>query len=244
MQLVDAPDVDTRLLALQALEAIATDDASTDVDNDHALAICATSVVPRIVRLLAGGRLQTTAEERLQTRAAATTAALVENNQCARMFLGGGCVRPLLGLLGAAAESAHGDEVVRHALHALRMLCIDRDAREVVVSANGKELLAQLARDGPDHARAAAAELAEVLEAKVRVSVDARGHASQARATRIAQSKLWRSSVVSGGASGGGRGGGGRGGGGRGTPPRAHNANTATPGLGASRVLAAAAGAG
>ena len=243
MQLVDAPDVDTRLLALQALEAIATDDASTDVDNDHALAICATSVVPRIVRLLASPALQTTAEERLQTRAAATTAALVENNQCARMFLGGGCVRPLLGLLGAAAESAHGevagDEVVRHALHALRMLCIDRDAREVVVSANGKELLAQLARDGPDHARAAAAELAEVLEAKVRVSVDARGHASQARATRIAQSKLWRSSVVSGGASGGGRGGGGRG-----TPPRAHNANTATPGLGASRVLAAAAGAG
>ena len=41
----------TTELALQALEAIAIDDPTTDADNDHSLAICATGAVPRLVAL-------------------------------------------------------------------------------------------------------------------------------------------------------------------------------------------------
>ena len=41
----ESTDADTLALALQCVEAIACDDPTTDVDNDHALAICATGVV-------------------------------------------------------------------------------------------------------------------------------------------------------------------------------------------------------
>lgn len=105
-------------LALQALEAIALDDPTTDVDNDHALAICATSVVPSIIRLLSSP------VDVIATRAAAATAALVENALASRMFLGAGAVTPLLTLARAGSDLAR-----RHALAALRMLAIDRDVR-------------------------------------------------------------------------------------------------------------------
>eukprot|EP00966_Prymnesium_polylepis_P023681 545089-Prymnesium_polylepis.1 len=45
--LADAPpDDSTGALALQALQALATDDPMTDADNAHALAICAAGAVP------------------------------------------------------------------------------------------------------------------------------------------------------------------------------------------------------
>ena len=211
--LVDDKDDETKTLALQAIEAIAIDDPSTDTDNHHALAICATSVVPRIIRHLSSSNID------LHTRAAGATASLVENAHCAKMFVGGGVVVPLVALAREGTDAAR-----KHAISALRMLSIDRDARESIVRAGVKDLLSGLARHASSDIRAAAREFSAVLDATVTISVDATGHAKAARATRVAQSKLWRSQ---GSAS-------------RGTNqglPRAHNANTAAPGLGASKVL-------
>lgn len=75
-----------------------------------------------------------------------------------------------------------------------------------------------MARYGARGVRVAAEEFAEVLEARVATSIDASGHARAARATRVAQSKLWSSGVAGG-------------------TRRVHNAHVAMPGLGASRVL-------
>lgn len=205
-RLVDDGEEETAMLALQCLEAIATDDPSTDADNHHALAICSTHVIPSIVRLLRSP------SEAVRTRAAGVTAALVENAHCAKMFVGGGAVLPLLAL------GSYGSDACRqHAFRSLRMLALDRDAREAIVRGGGKELVEGLARHGSQDVRVAAAEFAEVLEARVAVSVDASGHARAARATRVAQSKLWSSHVAAG-------------------SRRVHNARI-MPGLGASRVL-------
>ena len=183
----DGDKIDTCALALQSLEAIATDDPSTDQDNDHALAICATGVVPRIVPMLSSK------SESLHGRAAATTAALVENAHCAKMFTGFLAIHPLLTLGRDGA-----DWVRAHALAALRMLAIDRDAREKIASAGGKDLLEAITRFGPKSLRKAAAEFASTLDAKQSVSIDATAHAKQARATRVAQSKLRNSQVLNG----------------------------------------------
>ena len=183
-------DVETQALALQALEAIALDDPTTDVDNDHQLAIAATGVLPRVVELLGSPTA------RLPTRAAALTAALAENAQCAKMLLGAGCIAPLL-----AIARHGGDAARRHALGALRVLSLDRDARERIVAAGGTDsLLRGLATRGPAELRAVAAEFAETLDGAARrqaVAIDARAHARQARATRIGQSKLRQSRVAS-----------------------------------------------
>ena len=112
--LVDRRDEpETVAMALQALEAIAIDDPSTDSDNDHALAICATSIVPKLVELLVSP------VEMLHTRAAAAVAALVENAHAGRMFLGGGAIGPLLTL------GRHGSDLARrHALAACATLSL------------------------------------------------------------------------------------------------------------------------
>ena len=101
----------TKSSALQAMAAIATDDPDTDVDNDHALGICATGAVPNIVTLLSHGALG------VQEGATAAVAALVENEHCAKMFLGYGVVDPLIALSQYGADgvrryasSAHGGE--------------------------------------------------------------------------------------------------------------------------------------
>lgn len=170
---------ETRALALQALEAIATDDPSTPLDNDHALSICATGVVPPLVALLASPH------EELHIRAAATTAALAENKQCAKMLLGAGCVPSLLSLGRYGAIEAR-----RYALRALRILAIDADARERIAARDTDGLVAGLARHGPGSLRAAARELQATLATKVSAAVDGRGYAQQARQTRIGQSKV------------------------------------------------------
>lgn len=179
-------DSETMMLALQALEAIAIDDPSTDVDNDHALVICAANVIPTILRLLSSPEIA------LHTRAAAATAALVENAHAARMFLGGGAVAPLLEL-----SRYGGDEARQAALGALRMLSISRDAREAVANAGGKELMGSLAAHGHPRVKEAAAELGKALAAPLTASVDAKGHAQLARQTRVQQSKLWNKAQTS-----------------------------------------------
>lgn len=116
-RLIDDPSGETSMLALQALEAIATDDPSTDTDNHHALAICSTRVIPSIVRLLRSS------SEAMHTRAASAAAALVENAHCAKMFVGAGAITPLLAL------ASHGSDTCRqHSFRSLRMLALDRDA--------------------------------------------------------------------------------------------------------------------
>lgn len=62
--------------ALRALEAIATDDPSTELDNGHALAACEAGAVPPVVELLSNK------EVNLQLGAASCTAVLAENPQC------------------------------------------------------------------------------------------------------------------------------------------------------------------
>lgn len=65
-----------RYYALAALEAIATDDPSTELDNGHALAACNAGAVPPVVRHLVSG------DQRLQVAAAACVAVLAENPVC------------------------------------------------------------------------------------------------------------------------------------------------------------------
>lgn len=171
-------DAETTVLALQALEAIAIDEPTTDVDNDHALAICATGVVQHIVRLLSSS------DAALHTRAAAAAAALVENAYAARMFLGAGVVSPLLVLVRHG-----GDEARQAAMGALRMLSIDRDARQAM-AAKAMDLLGRVHEVDP-FAREAAAELRATLEEPLGAAVDSKGHARLARDSRVSQSKLW-----------------------------------------------------
>jgi hypothetical protein len=185
--LVDNHSEATRFLALQALEAIAADDPTTDVDNDHALAICATGVVPKVVELLSGR------SGALRERAAATTAALVENAHCAKMFLGSGCMRQLVELAKYGTEAAQ-----RHALSAVQMLVLERDAHDSLRRAGGPDILSGLAQYGAVGIRATAAEVQASLADTRAVATDARTRARLARRTRLGQSKLQLGAEASG----------------------------------------------
>ena len=78
--LVDAHDgkASTRAMhfSLLALEAIATDDPSTDLDNGHALAVCKAGAVAPVVTLLRHD------DEMVQVAAAGCAAILAECPQC------------------------------------------------------------------------------------------------------------------------------------------------------------------
>lgn len=108
------------------------------------------------------------------------------------MVLGASAIEPLLRIVRHG-----GDEARKHALASLRILAIDRDARERIAAADGRQrLLSGLARFGPAELRASASELNSVLDMRQSVALDARGHAKQARATRVGQSKLRHSRLV------------------------------------------------
>jgi len=62
--------------ALAALEAIATDDPTTDLDNDHARYVCDAGAVQHVVRLLSSP------QEQLQVQSAACAAILAESVPC------------------------------------------------------------------------------------------------------------------------------------------------------------------
>ena len=103
-----------KLHALAALEAIATDDPSTDLDNGHALAVCNAGVVPPLVALLSA------TEEALQVHAASCASVLAENPLCQSKLLQQGVVRPLV-LLGT-----YGNDLARmHSVAALDLLVLN-----------------------------------------------------------------------------------------------------------------------
>ena len=78
--------------ALSALEAIATDDPNTELDNGHALETCKAGAVPPTVRLLAS------TNEQLQVGAAGLAAVLAENPECQTQLLKAGAVKSLISL--------------------------------------------------------------------------------------------------------------------------------------------------
>ncbi|KAL1519303.1 hypothetical protein AB1Y20_022830 [Prymnesium parvum] len=181
----DDPSAHIRALALQALQALATDESRAEGENDHALALCSARVVPPAVRSLRA------ADSEEHTAAAALVAALAENAQCGKMLLGAGAARALVALGRHAADGAR-----RHALAALELLAIDGYAREALVDAGGRELLEGLLAFGAESTRSTAESLAGRLAAgdgahAVRVAVHPKGHAKDVRRTRLHHSKLW-----------------------------------------------------
>lgn len=169
-------------LRAQALQAIATDDPTTEADNHHALSICAAGVVPHAVRLLSSSL------DKEHTAAAALVAALAENPQCSQMLLGSGAVAPLvtLGRYG-------GDNVRRHALAALEILSLDAYAHESISAAGGKELLNGLSSFGGASMRETAKLMHSGFEhgSTQQVSIQPGGRARNARQSRLRHSKLW-----------------------------------------------------
>jgi len=127
-----------RLYALSALEAIATDDPTTDLDNGHALAVCSTGVVTPIVSLLSS------ADEHLQVAAASCAGVLAENPTCQTQLLKQGAVEPLVAL------GSYGNDVARmHAVAALDLLVLNNpQANEAITQAGGVKLLQGLQRYG------------------------------------------------------------------------------------------------
>ena len=116
--------------ALAALEAIATDDPNTDLDNGHALATCEAGAVPPTVKLLSS------AEEQVQVGAAALAAVLAENPQCQTMLL-------KHGVASLVALGAYGNDGAKlRSVAALDLLALNNpQALEVIAAAGGLKLL-------------------------------------------------------------------------------------------------------
>ncbi|KAL3921510.1 MAG: hypothetical protein SGPRY_004881 [Prymnesium sp.] len=177
-----------QLHALEALEAIATDDPTTDVDNGHALAVCNTGVVGSIVQLLSS------TNEHLQVAAASCAAVLAENPTCQTQLLKRGAVEPLV------AIGSYGNDAARMlAVAALDLLVLNNpQANEAIAEAGGVRLLQGLKQYGSQGLRATAADLHQGLAKPVEmlaVAVDAKAHASQAHEARMKHSKLLHSSM-------------------------------------------------
>ena len=181
-----------KLHALEALEAIATDDPSTDLDNGHALAVCSkTGAVAAIVPLLAAD------EESLQMRAASCAAVLAENPACQTKLLKQKVVAPLveLGKYG-------GDGAKLQSIAALEMLALNNPAAvEAIAAAGGVELIQGLHRVGGPLLKEATETLLGGISAPAEtrtVAVDAKAHARQAHSTRLKHSKVWQSATGQG----------------------------------------------
>ncbi|KAL1518558.1 hypothetical protein AB1Y20_002847 [Prymnesium parvum] len=172
-----------QLHALSALEAIATDDPTTDLDNGHAFAVCNTGVVTPIVALLSSN------DESMQVAAASCAAVLAENPTCQTQLLTQGAVEPLVAL------GSFGNDVARmHAVAALDLLVLNNpQANEAVEKAGGLRLLKGLKRYGSSGLRATVADMHETLTKPVEslnVAVDAKAHATQAHQARMKHSKV------------------------------------------------------
>eukprot|EP00965_Chrysotila_dentata_P152472 5039037-Pleurochrysis_carterae.AAC.2 len=112
-----------RRSALAALAAIATDDPTSDVDNDHALAVCSAGVVPYVVDALSAP------DREVQLSGAGCMAVLAEEPRCTKLLLNEGAVPHLLSL--ASYGPSHG--VRATALAAIEQLSHDPDARETLI---------------------------------------------------------------------------------------------------------------
>ena len=129
--------------ALAALEAIATDDPTTELDNGHALACCEAGAVPPTVALLS------TADEPLHVHAAALAAVLAENPHCQAQLLRAGAVKPLVAL-----GSFGNDAAKLRAVAALDLLALNNPAAlEAITSAGGQRLLNGIAKFGGSELR-------------------------------------------------------------------------------------------
>ena len=173
--------------ALAALEAIATDDPSTELDNGHALAACEAGVVPPTVRLLRSH------EEALQVGAAALSAVLAENPHCQARLLAAGAVAPLVSL------GTFGNDAAKlRAVAALDLLALNNPAAlEAITAAGGVNLLKGLARFGGRELKEATSGLLQGVTHpdSLTVAVDTAAHARQAHEARVRHSKVWRSAT-------------------------------------------------
>lgn len=175
--------VRAQLHALAALEAIATDDPSTDLDNGHALAVCSANAVGPLVAHLSSS------DESVQLAAASCAAVLAENPACQTKLLTQGAVSPLVAL------GTFGTDVARmHAVAALDLLALNNPAaHDVIAQAGGLKLLKGLKRFGGQHLRGAAGGMLSALSAPAEtlaVAVDAKAHATQAHEARLKHSKI------------------------------------------------------
>ena len=189
--LVDAHDgkASTRAMhfSLLALEAIATDDPSTDLDNGHALAVCKAGAVAPVVTLLRHD------DEMVQVAAAGCAAILAECPQCQAALLQQGAAEPLVAL------GTYGNDAAKmRAVAALDLLALNNPAAQKRIElAGGLRLLGGIAKYGDEGLRPIASELLGGLSgggAKA-VAVDAKAHASQAHQARVKHSRLWEQRV-------------------------------------------------
>jgi hypothetical protein len=171
--------------ALRALEAIATDDPSTELDNGHALATCeAGAVVPLMVQLHS-------ADAKLQFAAAGCAAVLAENPQCQTMLLKHGAVKPLLALATYGSDAAK-----LKAIAALDVLALNNPAaHQALAQAGGLKMLQGVQRFGGAQLKEVTSELLQGVSApdSLTVAVDTAAHARQAHKARLKHSKLWQS---------------------------------------------------
>ena len=176
------------LHALRALEAIATDDPSTELDNGHALATCEAGAVPPAVRLLSS------LHEPIQVSAAALAAVLAENPQCQTELLQAGAVAPLVKL-----GSFGGDGAKLRSLAALDLLAINNPAAiKAIAQAGGRRLIDGLQRHGGETLRGLTADLLDHLatpDSKQQIVVDTAAHAKKAHSARLKHSKVWQSAT-------------------------------------------------
>ena len=183
----DSATSKARFHALAALEAIATDDPTTELDNGHALATCNAGAVPPVVRLLSSN------EVGIQVAAAGCAAVLAENPQCQTLLLKHGAVRPLLAL-----SRFGGDAAKLKSLAALDLLSLNNPAaHDEIAKADGLKILQGVRKYSNDEMRAATTDLlAGVSSPDQRtVTVDTAGHARQAHQARLRHSKVWQSAT-------------------------------------------------
>jgi hypothetical protein len=173
--------------ALNALEAIATDDPTTDMDNGHARKVCELGACSHIVRLLSSQ------EEWLQVSAARCVAILAEDLRCQKELVKARAVDPLI-LLGT-----YGNDVAKaYAVAALDLLRLSNaQAHRHIVDKGGMQMLEGLKQYGFGEMRGIVSETIDSLQrppsATGVASVDASGHVKQAHQQRLKHSKLWDS---------------------------------------------------
>jgi len=174
--------------ALAALEAIATDDPSTDLDNDHARYVCSAGAVKPVVRLLSSR------DPHIQVQAAACAAILAECVPCQTALSGAKAEEPLVQL------ATFGSDVAKlHAIAALELIALNNPTAQArIAAAGGLQLLHGIESFGFSAIRGVAGSLASGLEQEpgtTRVSVDVKSHARMAHETRLKHSKIWERAV-------------------------------------------------
>jgi hypothetical protein len=181
----EASTLQAKFHALRALEAIATDDPSTELDNGHALATCRAGAVPAVVNLLSSEN------PHVQVAAAACSAVLAENPQCQTMLLKAGVIEPLISL------GTYGSDAAKlKAIAAMDLLALNNPAaHQAMIQAGGQRLLEGLKRYGGNHMVEATQELLKGVTSPdtLTVAVDTASHARQAHQARMKHSKVLQS---------------------------------------------------